>query len=153
MAVPVAFFIPITTFFDVSAGILPYLIKTTFLLVGMIAYIIIHELVHGITMKLFGTKKVKYGFTGLYAFARSDDYYAKKPYIIIALAPVILWGIVLLVLGFVVPQDWFWMVYIIQILNISGAAGDIYVTAKFSKMPSDILVKDVGVGMTVYSCQ
>ena len=26
-------------------------------------------------MKLCGTKKIKYGFTGLYAFAGSDDYY------------------------------------------------------------------------------
>ena len=26
-----------------------------------------------------------------------------------------------------------------------------YVTAKFSKMPKDILVQDSGVGMTVYS--
>lgn len=153
MAVPVAFAVPITSLFDISNGILPYILKFAVLAVGSVAYIILHELVHGITMKLFGTKKIKYGFTGLYAFAGSNDYYSKIPYIVIALAPVVFWGLVLLVLGFIVPQSWFWVVYIIQISNISGAAGDFFVTAKFMKMPADILVKDIGVGMTVYSAK
>ena len=43
--------------------------------------------------------------------------------------------------------------YFIQITNISGGAGDLYVTFKFSRMPSDILVQDSGVGMTVYSAE
>ena len=153
MVIPAAICIPLSTLFDLSEDLILHFIKLAALAVGSIAYIILHELVHGITMKLFGTKKIKYGFTGLYAFAGSDDYYAKLPYTVIALAPVIFWGLVLLVLNFIVPQDWFWVVYIIQISNISGAAGDLYVTAKFSKMPSDILVKDSGVGMTVYSAK
>ena len=33
------------------------------------------------------------------------------------------------------------------------SAGDIYVAAKFSRFPADILVKDTGVDMTVYSCE
>ena len=36
-------------------------------------------------------------------------------------------------------------------LNISGAAGDLYVSWKFTKLPADILINDVGVSMTVYS--
>lgn len=116
-----------------------------------IVYIVLHELVHGITMKAVGTKKVKYGFTGLYAFAGSKDYYDKSSYITIALAPVILWGIVLAVVQIFTPVEWFWVPWLIQVSNISGAAGDAYVTAKFSKMPKDIMVSDYGVGMTVYS--
>ena len=126
------------------------LIKLVVLVAGMIVYLILHELVHGITMKIFGTKKVKYGFTGLYAFAGSDDYYDKPSYITIALAPIVVWGIVLLILNITVGHDWFWVVYLIQIINISGAAGDLYVTWKMSKLPPDILVKDIGVSMTVY---
>ncbi len=117
----------------------------------MIAYMILHELVHGISMKLCGTKRVKYGFTGLYAFAASEDYYEKKPYIFIALAPVILWGFVLAVINIFVPAEWIWIVYFVQIMNISGAAGDFYVTIKFLSLPEDILIKDHGVGMAVYS--
>ncbi len=153
MAVPMNFYIPITTLFDFSQGMKNYFAKFIVLIVSVIAYLILHEAVHGVAMKICGTKKVKYGFTGLYAYAGSDDFYDKKSYIFIALAPVVLWGIVLAVINCLVSENWFWVVYFIQIYNISGATGDIYVTAKFSKMPDDILVKDSGVGMTVYSAE
>lgn len=151
LIVPMNFYIPISTLFSFENGMTDYFVRFGVLLVSIIAYMILHELVHGITMKMCGTKKVKYGFTGLYAFAGSDDYYDKKSYIIIALAPVIVWGVVIAVINAFVPNEWFWVCYFVQICNLSGAAGDIYVTAKFSKLPSDILVKDIGVGMTVYS--
>lgn len=151
MMVPMHFYIPITTLFDMSKGLGAYCFRFGAFFAAMVAYIILHELVHGITMKLFGTKKIKYGFTGLYAFAGSDDYYPKKPYIIIALAPIAVWGIVIAVINLFVPYEWFWVVWFIQVMNISGAAGDVYVTARFSQMPADILVKDHGVGMKVYS--
>lgn len=126
-------------------------IKLIVLCVSIVVYLLLHELVHGITMKLFGAKKIKYGFTGLYAYAGCEEYFAKMPYIVIALAPIVIWGIVLFVINCFVPADWFWIVYIIQMMNISGAAGDLYVTFKFSGFPKDILVKDIGVSMTVYS--
>ena len=151
MAAPMHFYIPISTLFDMQNGLGAYTVRFIILMVLIVVYMVLHELVHGVTMKLFGTKKVKYGFTGLYAFAGSDDYYDKKSYIIIALAPVVIWGIVIAVVNALVSPEWFWVIYFIQISNISGAAGDIYVTAKFSRLPKDILVKDVGVGMTVYS--
>lgn len=123
------------------------------ILAADIAYVVLHELVHGITMKIVGTKKVSYGFTGLYAFAGSKDYYDKTAYLTIALAPVIVLGVILAVVQMFTPVEFFWIPWFIQVTNLSGAAGDAYVTAKFSKMPKDILVTDYGVGMTVYSKQ
>ena len=151
MAVPMHFYVPIFTLFDLSAGLPAYTVRFAVLLGGVIVYMVLHEMVHGIAMKAFGTKKVKYGFTGMYAFAGSDDYYDRKSYIIIALAPVIVWGIVLAVVNMLVPEEWFWVVYLVQISNISGAAGDLYVTAKFSRLPKNILVRDWGVRMAVYA--
>ncbi len=148
MALPMHFVIPISELFNFDDG---FLIRILALAVLSVLYMILHELVHGIAMKLCGTKKVKYGFTGMYAFAGSQDYYSKKPYIFIALAPVVLWGIVLAVVNLMVNEEWFWVIYFIQITNISGAAGDFFVTAKFSRFPDDILVRDHGVGMVVYS--
>lgn len=117
----------------------------------MVLYIVLHELVHGIFMKRFSGIKPNYGFTLMYAYAGSTAYFNKKHYIIIALAPIVVWGIVLTIINCFVPASWFWVVYFIQIMNISGAAGDLYVTYKFSKMPKNILVHDSGVAMTVYS--
>ena len=46
-----------------------------------------------------------------------------------------------------------WVIYFIQISNVSGAVGDLFVSFRFSKMPHDIRIKDTGVSMTVYSKQ
>lgn len=151
LVVPMIFLVPISTLFSTENGFGDYAIRFLALIVFMIVYMVLHELVHGIAMKMCGTEKIRYGFTGMYAFAGSDDYYGKKPYIFIALAPVVLWGIVLAIITPLVPIEWFWVVYFIQIINISGAAGDLFVTVRFSRLPKDILVKDHGVGMTVYS--
>lgn len=151
MFIAAAGFVPILTLFDFSGGFGMYFAKFGVILGGMIVYIILHELVHGIFMKAYGGIKPSYGFTGLYAYAGSKAYFNKRNYIVIALAPIVVWGIVLAVINALVPQSWFWVVYIIQMMNISGAAGDIYVTVKFSKMPKDILINDTGVAMTVYA--
>ena len=89
MVIPAALFVPFSTLFTQEDGLVAPLWKTLVLLVSLLAYMLLHELIHGIVMKALGTEKVKYGFTGMYAFAGSDDYYDKKGYIAIALAPVI----------------------------------------------------------------
>ena len=150
MAVSMNFFVPVTSFFDMSGGIVRYFLRLAALIVLMVLYMVLHELVHGIAMKLCGTKRVKYGFTGLYAFAGSEDYYDKKSYIFIALAPIVLWGSVLAAVNFFVPTEWLWIVYMIQLINISGAAGDLFAAVKFSRMPKNILIQDSGVSMRVF---
>lgn len=150
MAVSMNFFEPVTSVFDMSGGIVRYFLRLAALIVLMVLYMVLHELVHGIAMKLCGTKRVKYGFTGLYAFAGSEDYYDKKSYIFIALAPIVLWGTVLAAVNFFVPTEWFWIVYMIQLINISGAAGDMFAAVKFSRMPKNILIQDSGVSMRVF---
>ncbi|MBR6709875.1 MAG: DUF3267 domain-containing protein [Clostridia bacterium] len=151
LVVPMLFVVPITTLFDMEEGFGAYLLRFGVLAGGSVLYLVLHELVHGIAMKLCGTRRVHYGFTGMYAFAGSDDYYDKSGYIMIALAPIVVWDVVLAVLNLLVPTAWFWVVYLIQISNLSGAAGDLYVTVKFSRLPRDILVRDSGVAMTVYA--
>ncbi len=151
MIVPMNFLVPISSLFDTEIGTAGVPIRVLMLAIGYIAYIIFHELVHGVAMKICGTKKVKYGFKGVYAYAGSDDYYTKASYIFIALAPVVLWGAVLLIINLFVPTEWFWVVYFIQVGNISGAAGDCFVTLRFSRLPKDILIRDHGVGMEVYA--
>lgn len=128
-----------------------YILKFLVLFLGYAAYIVLHEAVHAVAMRHFSTAKVNFGFTGMYAYAGSDGYYCKSHYIIIALAPVVFWGIVLAIVNVLVPEDWFYVVYLIQVGNLSGAAGDFYVTWKMSRLPKDIVVRDSGVAMTVYS--
>lgn len=146
-----AIFVPIAPLFDLSAGFLPYLVRFLTLFAGMVAYIVLHELVHGVFIRIFSGKRATYGFSWKYAWAGSDCYFGKLPYLVIALSPVVIWGIVLAVINAVVPIEWFWVVFAIQVMNLSGAAGDLYVTVRFLGFPKDILVKDTGTAMTVYT--
>ena len=144
------FIVPIREFFDMEP-LSAYFIRLFVLVIGYIAYMVLHELTHAVVMKAVGGGKVKFGFTGLYAFAGSDeDYFDKISYRCIALAPLVVWGIIFGVSSLSVPKVWFWVVWFLQAGNIGGAAGDVYVTARLWKEPSSILVRDTGVDMTVY---
>ncbi len=152
MVFAASFFMPLSDFIISSAAdpSFLFLLKLIVICVGSFAYILLHEAVHGIFIRRFSGVKAKFGFTGLYAFAGSSAYFCRKHYIVIALAPVVLWGIALTVLSLSVPRDWFYVAYIIQVFNISGAAGDIYVTAVILKMPPDILICDSGTSMKIF---
>ena len=102
-------FVPITSLFTGSDSLT---VGLRFLVLGVsiFAYLFLHELVHGIVMKALGTKKVRYGFTGLYAFAGSDDYYDKSGYLTVALAPILTFGVLFAAILPLVPQGWFWVV-------------------------------------------
>jgi hypothetical protein len=121
------------------------------LLPALICYMFFHELIHGLFFWIFSKQKPRYGFTGLYAYARSEAFYPKLQYLIIGLSPVVVFLIVFLLLNIFLPSSWFWFAYVLQIFNISGAAGDLYVTLLLAKLPKDILIFDFGVGMEFYA--
>ncbi len=126
------------------------LIKLFILLALVVVYMMLHEAVHGIFFKKFSGKKVKYGFTGLYAYAKSDAFFNKKEYLIIGLAPVVFFGILCLILNLILRETLFWYIYIVQIANLSGATGDFYVSFILRKKPDDILIYDEGTAMNVF---
>ena len=92
-------------------------------LAGIFAYIALHELTHGVVMKACGAS-VRYGYKVVYAYAGSDAYFTRPAYVAIALAPVVVWGIVFAVLAACLPREWFPTVWLWQLVNIGGAAGD-----------------------------
>lgn len=127
------------------------LIALAVIIVGYVAYIFAHEAVHGLFMYAFCKTKIKYGFVGWAAYAGSSAYYDKKHYVIIALAPVVIWGVVFAVLNiFFHSGIWFWVIWLLQIGNLSGAAGDFLCAFKMAGYPKDILVNDTGMEMQVY---
>ena len=142
--------VPITTFFDIDSP-KPAILRICVMLLGMLAYIVLHEVVHLVFMRAFCREvKPTFGFTGIYAYAASRAYFNRRDYLIVGLSPVVFWGIVLIVLNILVPRPWFWVIYFIQTINVSGAAGDLYVAVRMLRMPNTLLVQDDGVSMRVY---
>jgi len=112
--------------------------------------VLIHELVHGFFMKRFSGARVKYGFRLTYAYAASAAYFNKRQYIIISLAPVIFIGVFLLALCIILPVEWFWSIHIMQIINVSCAAGDIFMAYYIRRQPDGVLIQDDGPVMSLY---
>ena len=69
----------------------------------------------------------------------------------IAFAPVVILGVVIVVLTIAFYETAFWYLYLIQIVNLSGAAGDIYVGFLIARAGNDIVVRDMGTDMAFYS--
>ena len=129
------------------------LLALAVMVAGYIAYIVLHELVHGIFIRIFSGEKAQYGLqlSKGYAFAKSDYFFGKAAYIVIALAPVVVWGAVLHVLMGAVPDQWYLPVFFIQAMNIGGAVGDYYVTWRILRMPEGVLVIDSGTSMKFFA--
>jgi len=140
--------------FDVDDNGITFSASTLQILVtaaALVGYVVGHEWVHGLCFRRYSGKKARYGFTGLYAYAASDAYFSRGPYLVIGLAPVVVFGLLFLLLNLLLPDGWFWPVYFLQMMNLAGAAGDILVTAILLRMPSDLLVLDEGSTIHVYT--
>lgn len=137
----------------ISMPPLQVVITAAAMLVGMLVYLLLHEGVHGMCIKFFTGVPAQYGFelkAGL-AYAGSRFFFGKTAYVIIALAPVAVWGLVLTLLLRDVPEQYWWYLYGIQILNVSGAVGDLFVTYRICTMPKDVLVFDEGANMKFFA--
>lgn len=135
--------------FNGEESLSAYFLRVGIAIVGLLAYIALHELTHGAVMMACGAK-VHYGYKVAYAYAGSDAYFTRPAYVAIALAPVVVWGIVFAVLAACLPREWFPTVWLWQLVNIGGAAGDFYCTCRILRAPHDTLVQDTGTAMTFY---
>jgi hypothetical protein len=128
-------------------------LNVVIMLLGIVVYMVLHEIVHGVFMKAFSGRKPHYGYTGFYAYAGSDALFRRRQYLVIAFSPVVILGAVIAVLIAAFYETAFWYLYIIQIVNLSGAAGDLYVGYLIARSGSDVMVRDTGTGMSFYSAQ
>jgi hypothetical protein len=118
---------------------------------AFVVYLFLHEAVHGVFMWYFSKKKPHFGISLQYAYAGSDAYFRRTPYLIIALAPFVIWGLVFGIVALMLDSIWFWLFWFLEAGNASGAAGDLYVFSVISKLPENILVQDDGISMRIYA--
>lgn len=135
----------------ITEELLPFLLRCLLAFFLIVLYIFCHEGIHGLFIRLLSGTSPYYGFTGMFAYAGCNSFLDKRSYIIIALAPVILLGIALGIVTHLVPHSFFWVIFVVQIQNISGAAGDYYIVWLMLTLPDDVLVKDSGAVMNIYS--
>lgn len=134
--------------FSFTIGLLPILV----VIIGAIAVVVIHELVHGIFIKHYTKEPVKYAFHGFAASAGSPDhYFGKKEYIIIALAPFIIVNAALIAALFSLHGTWFAVMYFVFAIHFTGCIADLYMVWKLRHFGPDTLIRDVGIEMEFFT--
>lgn len=115
------------------------------------SYMLIHELTHGLFIQIISHQKPKYNMSFPYLTTGAEVYLSKRSFIVVCLAPVIIWGLILIGILIVVPNSWFLIIFIVLVVNFAGSAGDYFQFVKTLSIPKDALLKDDGHITVVYS--
>lgn len=132
------------------------LIKALFvMIVGMILYIILHELVHGFWYKVMTKEKLTFGMTLTVAFCGVPNIYVNKKTALLAITgPFILFSLILIPTLILMPVNaYYFSLIIIFGMHISGCSGDLYGTLYLLSQKGDILMNDTGPKQTFYKLE
>lgn len=115
-----------------------------------VAYMVVHEATHGTALWWLTKVRPTFAVRLPYLVTGSPALISRRQAIAIALAPVVLWGLVLLTLLRDLPAELFLTVYVVLVLNVAGSAGDALQAYAFARLPADALIRDDGRVTTVY---
>lgn len=139
---------PVTLVYN-TAGIGMLLLRLLLLLIFTAAYFFAYEYIRAFAIeKISGQKALRISDKPL-VFTVPNRSLTFGEYLKISFAPVLLLGALLLILMFVLPQRFFWQVYIIQMINLSGAVGDVYIAYKLYKTKEDVRIEYDGTGVII----
>ena len=122
--------------------------------VALIAYIVLHELVHGAAYKLLTGQKLTFGITLTVAFCGVPEIYVyRRASLIAVLAPFVVFTVLGVILLAVFPGAWTRFFLLIFLgLHIGGCSGDLYNTWLYLTRFKDprTLTRDTGPVQTFY---
>ena len=104
--------------------------------------IVVHELIHGLTwmwVTRSGFRHLRFGTLSGGVYCHTDVPMTKRKYVIGALMPLFLLGVLPFLLSFVVPSLW---MLLFGVIFISAAMGDVLIVWALRKEPADTLVYD-----------
>lgn len=122
-------------------------------ILAIVLTLVLHELVHGLVMRIFGARP-RYGALWKQAmfYATSPGYaFRRNHYVVVALAPFLLISL-LVVLGMWLLQGTVWVALlgVGGLLNASGAVGDLWITRIVLRYPDRAYIMDERDGMRVF---
>ncbi len=111
----------------------------------LILWMVLHEIIHGVTYQIGGAKSTDIVFgasleNGVF-YCKAKEYINKKCIMMSLLAPLVLIGIVTFIIGVIISNVW---LIVLSIANISGAAGDIMMFMFFLKQKDDVEFRELG---------
>jgi hypothetical protein len=114
---------------------------TTF---ACLIYMAVHEATHGVVLQILTKLKPSYGMRFPFLTTGNHAYLTRRSAVVVALAPAVIWGILLAAALLTLPQDYLRTAYILLALNFAGSTGDFVEVYVVSRQQPDALVQDDG---------
>lgn len=109
--------------------------------------LILHEGIHGLFFKIFGAKKVRFGFKKGMAYAEAaGSYFRPWQFSVIALSPFCVLSLLYLLLGQLYPIS----ALLLAAMHTSGCVGDFYFVYLLSKFKGMSWIEDTKNGINLY---
>lgn len=122
-------------------------------LLALLLMLVLHELVHGFCMRMFGAHP-KYGFLwkALAFYATSPGYaFPRWQYLIIALAPLVALSLLAILLMILLAgTTWVASITFAAAVNAAGAIGDLWITMIVLRYPAYAYMMDERDGVRVF---
>lgn len=123
-------------------------------IISMFAYIVLHELTHGLVYKIMTHEKLTFGMTLTVAYCGVPNLYVtKKTALLSILAPFTVFAVLLLPPIFIIDDLYICAALsLIFAIHFSGCVGDLYgaIVLIFKYKGKDILMNDTGPKQTFY---
>jgi hypothetical protein len=119
-------------------------------LFACLIYMAAHEATHGVVLQLMTKVRPSYAVRFPFLTTGSHAYLTRRSAVVVALAPSVIWGIVLVAALLTLPRDYLLTAYILLALNFAGSAGDYVEVYVVSRQQPDALVQDDGGKIRVF---
>ena len=137
---------------SVFSGPTELLVADVVFLVSMVAYVILHELTHGIVYKVMTGQKLTFGLTLTVAFCGVPNIYVnRKTALVAVLAPFVLFSVIFIPLIAFLPDPYALAAALVFAIHFGGCAGDLYdAILMIFGMKGQLLMRDTGPVQTFY---
>lgn len=142
-------FAPLKALFE--AGFSVYFLRIAALAAGLFVYAQGYQLTRALFLRLLGGQAPCWRRQGLLQIPGSYAYFSRGRFVLAALGSLLLWTAALLGTCFLVPADWFWIVYLILIYNLGGNLAVFHAVYYVLRAPKTALVRTTGVQTLIYT--
>ncbi|WP_131105478.1 DUF3267 domain-containing protein [Ornithinimicrobium sufpigmenti] len=118
---------------------------------AVVVYMVGHELTHGAMLWALTRVRPTYAVRLPYLTTGSQALLTRPAAVTVALAPFLLWAVLLSALWLTLPQDGRLTLYVLLALNAAGSVGDAVQAWAFARLAPGSLIRDDGRQTTVFS--
>jgi len=122
----------------------------TITVAACVAYMVVHELTHAALLWWLTKERPTVAVRLPYLITGSQALLTRGRAVVVAVAPLVLYTVLLLGLLWTLPSQFFLTVYIVLVLNVAGSAGDALQAHAFLRLPHAALIRDDGKVTSVF---